>query len=94
MPASLLSWKPAAGFEARINLRGPVDPVGTQLLFPVGQPAGGPGECKDWREQVGGDAELAGFGGDEAGHPVVAVDDVGFNTGDDVVDGIYVPIIV
>jgi len=33
-----------------------------------------------------GDAEGAGFGGDEAGHPVVAVDEVGFDGGDDVVD--------
>ena len=33
-----------------------------------------------------GDAEGAGFGGDESGHPVVTVDEIGFYGGDDVVD--------
>lgn len=33
-----------------------------------------------------GDAEGAGFGGDEAGHPVVTVDEIGFYGGNDVVD--------
>lgn len=36
--------------------------------------------------EEGLDAVELGVGGNEAGHPVVAVDDVGFDTGDDVVD--------
>ena len=36
--------------------------------------------------EKGGDTEFFGLGGDEAGHPIVAVDDVGFDARDDVID--------
>ena len=38
--------------------------------------------------EKGGDAELFGFGGNQPGHPVVTMNDVRFNPGDDVVDEI------
>src|SRR5687767_2700902 len=85
--AALLDRNVLKSARPLIDLGGTVDPVGLQLLEPVGEPAGRPGDGEDRREQVAGDAELLvhdaaveidvrvdALGPDQLGHHLLELD--------------------